>query len=63
MNLSIQSFNLVSDGWNFIKLLLDIYGNGVIIHIKLSQDVCGSHHLPFDCFNINDFVSFGAITY
>ena len=42
MNLSIQSYNLVSDGWKFIKLLLDIYGNGVIVHIKfvrMSEEV------------------------
>ena len=29
----------VGIGWNFIKLLLDIYDNGVIIHITLVQDV------------------------
>ena len=33
MDLSIQSYNLVADGWNFVNFLLDIYGNGVIIHI------------------------------
>ena len=33
--LSIQSYNLVTDGWNFIKLYwIYIYGNDVIIHIR-----------------------------
>ena len=42
MNVSIQGYNLVVNGWNFTKLLLNLYGHGTIIHIsfiKMSSEV------------------------
>ena len=30
---------MVADEWNFIKLLLDVHCNGVIIYMKFVQDV------------------------
>ena len=42
MNLFIQSKNWVADEWNSRRLLLDMFGNDVIIHIKfvrMSEEV------------------------
>ena len=32
------SHNLVSNGWNFMKLILSIYGRCVVMHMELCQD-------------------------
>ena len=28
-----------SNGWNLMKLILSIYGHGVVIHMKVCQDI------------------------
>ena len=35
MNLCIQSHNLETNGCNFMKLILNIYGHGMVMHISL----------------------------
>ena len=37
--LSIQSQNLVTNRWNFMELILNIYVHGVVMHIKFCHDV------------------------
>ena len=39
---SILSQNLVSNGWNFIKLIPGIYVQCVIMQVKFCQDVLSS---------------------
>ena len=36
---SIPSHNLVSNGWNLMKLVLSICDYGVVIHLKVCQDI------------------------
>ena len=39
MNLFNQRHNLVTDGWNFIELILNIYHYSELMHMKFRQDV------------------------
>ena len=38
MNLSIQSHNLLTNGWNFMKPILNINDHGVVMYSKFRQD-------------------------
>ena len=42
---SVLSHNLVSNGWNFMKLILSIYDHGVVMHPKFCQDILNYCHL------------------
>ena len=35
LNLSIQSHSLVTNRWNFMKLMVSIYSHGLIMHSKV----------------------------
>ena len=35
----IISQNLVSNGWKFMKLILSTYDHGVVMHMKLCQNI------------------------
>ena len=37
-----------------MKLILSIYDNGVVIHMKVCQDILTDELLPFDCLNLNN---------
>ena len=39
VNLSVLNHNLVSNGWNFMELILSIYDHCVIMHVKFCQGV------------------------
>ena len=34
--LSVLSHNYVTNGWNFMKLILNIYDHGVVMHMKFN---------------------------
>ena len=35
----VLSHNLVSNGWNFMRLILSIYDHGVVMHLEFCQDI------------------------
>ena len=52
MNVSVQSHNLVTNGWKFMRLILNIYDCGVVMHkdvFKKTEEL-----LPFDNLNVNE---------
>ena len=64
MDCSVLSQNLVTNGWNFMKIL-NIYDQSVVMHIKLHTVSSGYHQLemnivfdnkPFVCL-MNSFLS------
>ena len=60
MNLLIQSYNLVTNGWNVMKLIVIIYnvfGKGMWCTSKFITVVSDIQELmPFDCLHFNELV-------
>ena len=51
-NFSAVGHNFVSNGWNLMKLILNIYDYGVVMHVRFHQGViCYGELLPFDFFH------------
>ena len=48
MIFSVLRHNFVSNGWNFLKLLLNIYDQCVVMHVKFHEGVIIEELLPFD---------------
>ena len=54
MNLSIQSYKLVTNGMMFINLIKDIYDHCVVMHMKFRRmSLVIEELLPFDYLNLN----------
>ena len=50
MSFSTISHNFVSNGWNFMKLVLSIYDHDVFIHMKFCQGILNTRGvMAFDC--------------
>ena len=49
---SVVGHNFVSNGWNLMKLILNIYDYGVVMHVRFHQGVVRYKELlPFDFFH------------
>ena len=56
---TILIHNEVSNGWDFMKLILSVYNQYVVMHMKFCQDILSfSRVIALACLNVNIFVFF-----